>query len=311
MDDVLSLIRSLLEDIQDPLEISSPRAVQAEQETAERAQETSPVVDPPQLQEVSTETAVARQPVTEVAETVAGPAVNAVERPTFDLRQTSPDAPSRQSPPLVAASERPVDEAKQVQPVDVDRYQPLEADSTARQNVQPLDTKPTETARTEVPKEVPSRFTFEGVKPPNWVFREKRNSPEPSPVSTSRTESPRVEVADPLRFAAGVVTATEREQLRGKMVSPVTGDQVSTKQVNQNTRIETIIPDTFPLDARSIFAQIDQELNIPVLPGGNPRYADAVQLPPISVGDSTEQAVAKHYAQTQSVLDFDQRNTFE
>lgn len=220
MEDVLSLIRTLLEDMEDPEEIVRPEAVQAEQEVADRA-----TAEPPRY-----------------------------EPPVPDMRS--------------AAVEKP-----------------------AAADVAPA-------GRLE-------------IKLPNWVFPDKSEAPSPSPVKTEALDVRNTEIVDPLRFAAGVVTATERQQQYSGELDPRTNARVAVQTVNQSVRVETVIPDSFPLDAREIFSRVDQELHIPVLPGGDPRYADAVSLPEPSVGDSSEQAIAKHYASVQGVLELDQRNTLE
>jgi hypothetical protein len=363
MDDELSLIRSLLEDIQDPLEIVSPAAVQAEREVAERAQETQPVVEPLVTGMTSTEVSPARPAAAETAGVTRSPDVSPTEREGLSPASVQVDAVPKQALPQTTATERHPDSVRPVQVSETGTVSPqqvqevlqgvsapkpvvpsipgrLEPEQTSEPDrlVQPApvaEVPDTETVRPLDPRESVRGFvkaepvdvseperrsppvantdkpTPGSVKHPSWAFRERTESPEASPVRTGRTENPNVEVADPLRFAAGVVTASEREHSPPKMTSPITGAQVSVKQVNPNIRIETVIPDSFPLDARSMFAMVDKELNIPVVPGGNPRYAELVQLPPITVGDSTEQAVARHYASTQGILDFDQRNTIE
>jgi hypothetical protein len=220
MDDVLSLIRSLLEDMDEPEEVVRPEAIQAEQEVVDRV-----VEEPP-----------------------------------------------KEVPPEVHVQEK--------------------VQSRFR-NMVPVGTTP-------VSGEAPEIRTEDPVDPAHIT-----------PTPLQKVGEQYTEVLDPLRFAAAAVTAVERERKDTGEFSLQLNASVSSKQVTPNIRVETIIPNGFPVDAREIFSLIDREITLPQNTGGDPFLSKMVELPPPAAGDSTEQAIAKHYASIQGQLDLDVRNTFE
>lgn len=310
--------------MQEPEEIVRPEAVQAEQEVVNRAVEDSPVVTPPSIdvnpsnpQQPST-VGTTDRPSNATPE-VAGMLAPASRPPEIDLSSRSvqqadtvnPVVPDPKGISDVAVTEASYEGVRQ--PLPTER---LNSQLPAAEPVERVVSQPNSPQPTYIPPALPPNADFKdssrgGMKPPNWMFPEKKTPAGSQPVSTEKTAVPHTEIADPLRFAAAAVTAVERQRRENGTFNPQLNASVASKQVTPNIRVETIIPEGFPVDARDIFSRIDKEIQLPNEANGDPFLAKQVDLPAPYVGDSTEQAIARHYASVQGLLDLDQRNNLE
>lgn len=225
MEDVLSLIRSLAEQLQDPPEIPYEGEVR-DQEYVEQAS---------QDRHVSEQFVADADPTKEPAKPYAPPDAT--------LRQP-------QGPPDTEVAREP---AKPYAPTDA-----------AVRSAQP-SMSPEAVFRETLPAPAPEPNLPQSVPPvlPDVITGERYNIAPAEVVQPTRENPQGVQVYEPIQVAAAMATAQLNSPEVPKQVEVVDNTRLVSQQVTANTRVTHVIPDGFPVDVGHAFSAVDRDVTLP------------------------------------------------
>lgn len=225
MEDVLSLIRSLAEQLQDPPEIPAEGEVR-DQETVEQAS---------QSRHISEQFVADADPTKEPAKPYAPPDVS--------IRQP-------QGPPDPEIAREPVKP-----------YAPTDAVVRSTQ----LSLAPEAVFREALPapsaEPSPSQSTSPGS--PEVTTSERYDIAPAEVVQPTRENPQGVQVYEPIQVAAAMATAQLNSPEVPKQVEVVDNTRMVSQQVTATTRVTHVIPDGFPVDVGHAFAAVDRDVTLP------------------------------------------------
>lgn len=225
MEDVLSLIRSLAEQLQDPPEIPYEGEVR-DQERVEQDAHTR----------FTSEQFVAdADPTKEPAKPYLPPDAN-TRQP-----QGQPDTEVAKEP--------------------VKPYAPTDAAVRSPQ----LSLTPEAVFREVLPTPAPEPNLPQAIPPvlPD-VIRGERYDIAPAEITRPTPEAPQgLQIYEPIQVAAAMATAQLSSPEVPKQVEVVENTRMVSQQVTANTRVTHVIPDGFPVDVGHAFAAVDRDVTLP------------------------------------------------
>ena len=295
LDDVLSLIRSLAQDLQDPPEIPTEAALLDEQQVEQAA--TTPHVGEYFVDQAQPKV----EPVKPPAE--PDPRVQQVD-PGKDPEAVQHNP---KEAPVPVAPDKSVEEVKPPTIVQqsVEQHQPISPVQLEAMPVKAPDVAqaPPEQPQTPEPEAPPKQGVAEAVVVPRVpqplqvteadigsVYHVKESVVQPR----SPQAAPAVEYFDPPRVAAAQATAQFNEKRASMPAEVRTREVVDVVQVNANTRVHHMVPESFPVSPGQLWGIIDRDVDLPDLDLDSQRGHE-LQLPePVEVV-STEELVARSY----------------
>ena len=258
MDDVLNLIRSIAEELDDPPEIPSHAEMRDAEQVEEAAQQTH------------------------VAERFVGD-----PDPTIRSPQLSPEGQADTRTPVPSGqTEAQVQQPNYIAPAEVvarSAEAPKEPSTVQRVAMSPFTLMPEQRQQEQNKPANPDPKT--SVAPPfaQWNLEKDLTQKITQPfipqaaqvkgteyqVASQPTSLPNVSVAETLRVAAAGVTAGLNERGMPAEIDPTLNARVDTQQVTPSIRVVTMIPDGFPVDANHAFAIMDRDIHAPNTPFGD------------------------------------------